>query len=364
MFLLEMILIQNNIYKPPGVNFIFFFILGLMCISIVVILNRLNYIPWQILFFVGLLWVYYLLFDITSFSGLLYLLSKTVVLLFLSYFAFSLIVNKDWYVFNTIRNLLMCLMFISIIRPEFDGGRATGLFTNANELGAVAAITLLFVLSTPSKLLVLFPSALLCILVILLTQSRAALVCAVIVFLLSNRISKKLKMFIIVMSIVILTTLTLSIATLDRFNSGIVDSRINEWQVAYYVISEHPFLGSGLASYDGVSRLHLDVYKNTKALGAHNGYLSLFIMIGIPASILLILVLFSPLIKLFNTKLDKQSTLYMLSSSGCVLMFIVGMAETIFTGVNSFSANLYLFLYILFLYHIKYQSRARALKLE
>ncbi|MFT4803455.1 MAG: O-antigen ligase [Psychroserpens sp.] len=351
-FLFEMLLIQNTLFKLPFGSIFLYISLGLMIICLFHNAKQIaNNTPLPINIFSLILLLYYLLFDLGSLSGFLYLISKITTLLFISFFAYLILDKKDEKPFYMIKNILLVFVALSALLPDFDGARATGIFGNANELGSVTLVAFLLVMNLNSKLLVFIVSVLLCTFVILTTQSRTAFVGMLLVFAFSHKLSKKTKVLTIVIFAIILSVFTFTLGSLERFKGGdLTNTRDSEWQAASYVITKKPWVGSGLSSYDGQSKLFPHVYDENKALGAHNGYLSLCIMMGIPLTVLLISFLIFPFSRLFKFNKLSKDHVFVLSTSGAILLFVLGITETIFSGINSLSSNLYFLFYVCFLH--------------
>lgn len=350
LFFIEMFLIQNSLINIPGMQFIFYICICLMILVILFNLNILKNLPIPIVLFMFLGWLYFFAVEFTSVPSLLYIISKSVVLIFLSIVAYLFIKNDDGRLLFAVYKFGLLLLFVSLILPDYYSGRATGVFKNANELGSFVVLFYLLIMNLKISKLLLITLSIVCIYLVLATQSRAALVGIMIVFVMSPHGSLKTKILSIVLVIVSFFIFGI---TLERFfDQGLTNTRSNEWSVATYIISEHFWLGSGLSAYGGMNVQYKWLYDKTGALGAHNGYLTLFMMFGVPLGSILIAFFLYPVIRyLQNIKLLflNKSNMNLISFTGSVLLFILGFAETMFSGVNNLQANLLWFFYILFL---------------
>lgn len=356
LFLLEQFLMQFSLVRFPMLPLLLYLCLSLMICSIFLNLKNFKYIPFPILFFVSLMSIYFLIFELSSLESFFYLLSKGVSLLFIALLSYQLIKNNDVKFLLFMRNVLLCVIFFSALLPDHYGGRATGVLGNANELGSTAVLTLIFVLNTHSKRWFYYLCLVLCVYVVLISGSRAAFIGMAIVFALLNKISLKVKVLYSLVFALSFGILTSSISTLQRFEGEVTNTRSSEWNVATYIISKKPYFGGGLQSYSGTDKDFAYLYDETKALGAHNGYLTLVMMFGIPLSSILIFVFIYPFRELFIRPkyfIYSGNSTVTIAFTGAVTLFVLAMAETFFTGVNSLQASLFLFLYTMFIYSSK-----------
>jgi len=352
-FLFEMILKENSLLPTPFINIIFYLTTFLMSICCLLCFKKANVLPFPIIFFISVIWVYFLVLDLYSIESFLFLMAKTIILIFFSFFIFLIFVNKDRHLLKTMASFLIFISFISLISMRYNDERLIGIFTNSNELGLFSVIALIFTttLVKEKKKVVLYSSILL--LIIIMTGSRTSMLSAGLVLIFNRKIPTSIKLIGVIVVIALFSLLNLSFSRLP--DASFLTSRGLEWGMALYAITEYPIFGSGLASYDGHSRKLLQIYSTFEIYSAHNGYLSLAIMLGIPLALSIILVLAYPFLSILFSPKKHSNDLILISFLGTLVFFFSGLTESVFTGINALTSNLLWFLYIFLNYSIRYR---------
>jgi O-antigen ligase len=337
---------------PPALNKNFYYaIMAIMSLQVIFNIKKLKSTP-IIVTFICLLSFIIFLFNLpyTADAGL-YLIARVSTLLYIIILLKTISYRSLIKVHKFIYYLVYIVLLISVLNPSVlseSDGRYAGIFNNVNDFGTIGVIGTIYAVSGVVRSRILNRSLLLlCAVTVLLSASRASFL-GFLVAILFFEIRVSYKIFLIIMGTLLVLFTNPDLLIIDRFQSpSLVSNREGEWSVAIELIKQKPWFGHGLSAYDGMVN-NSDLYEINRVLGAHNGYLTLFLTYGIPAGLVLIII---GMISVYKSRSDKIKAhayrhLDALNFEGIVTIAVLGFAESIFTGVNDLSSILFWFMMV------------------
>ena len=118
-----------------------------------------------------------------------------------------------------------------------------------------------------------------------------------------------------------------------------------------FFINQKLTLGYGLTAYIGVGNdeLHKTLFELAGITSAaHSGYLTYFLMFGLPIGMILVIIKLYPVLKSLFRMNDKYfDVIYKTTKIISITYLLLGITESAFTGVNDITAILYLSVWII-----------------
>ncbi|MDA9935629.1 O-antigen ligase family protein, partial [Candidatus Marinimicrobia bacterium] len=341
-YIFWLLLVKTNIFRSSDLTFP---MIG-MLLMVFIHFRDIFRLPKIILGLALIHLVYFLVFEISDFESLKYLLARLTFMIFFSIMLFRSGINDIMNIFKI--NGIICFVLLLaclFINKTLTPGRYSGVFSNPNELGAMSIYCFTAFSSqiffNQKKLIIV--ALLLSFTMVILSGSRISLASLVIVFIFFNKIKISKKIFYFsLLSIPFIGFLT---QTVERIIEGdIFGGRLLNWAVTYNSILQKWYFGHGLKSYDGMTED--SIYSSEGAefglASAHSGYLTYILMFGVPLGIVLIIIKLYPF--LYSMKKNERhnlNPLFNLSRITTGLWLIYGIVEIMFTGVNDLEIILY-----------------------
>ena len=339
--------IDYDIISNKIAPFIFYLIMGLYFLFLLINPKKAIEVFFQrsfisLLFINCINFLYYIFFDgLSDLDSLRYSASRFMqfsLILFAVYSNFSYFRSRFFY------HLFLILIIITFLGLFVSGDllsgqfRYTGILWNANMLSSLVGLCFSMLLLDKDRLLTgkrIYIRLLLMVflfIILLSTESRMGVGTIVLSFIFRYGLSFRniIYSILVFISLIFLQHRLINSDTLEREP---------QWQAAIISISEEPFLGYGLAHYNGYYERYFEGVHG----GAHNAYLSILMQYGlIFGSIILFIILrwsFS-LISYFY----RSSEFYIkICVFIIVLTLISSFFETYITGINEFQTILFWF---------------------
>jgi len=347
-----LVLVKSNIYHSSNLTIP---MIG-MLVFIIIYINDIIKLPKIILIFSFIHIGYFIVFEINDFESFKYLSARVTFLIF-----FSILIRRSSYqtiVNITKKNAMICLTLLTLsifINNPDIGSRYSGIFSNPNELGAMALYCAAIMNSSLFKNRITKNiSFLLSIIMVILSGSRVALAGLLIILISSsgkNLFKSTFKIFLIILPL--FSYVYISIIRI--FSGNIFEGRLLNWYVTYNSILQKVYIGHGLKSYEGITddSVYTEATAKWAMASAHSGYLTYFLMFGIPLGSLVILILIYPFIKSLVSKNNKSSGhLYYCMQIITGLWLLYSVVESSFTGVNDLEVIFYFSSWIILIHFV------------
>ena len=319
-------------------QYVFYFTMSIsilfMMINIINVSNVILHKAFNFLFILNLINLTHFLFLSSSYIGgvsshpFLYLIAK-----FLQYTLISLSIyyNIDYFrykFFDHIIYLIGLTVLVGLmINFNYSFDSYQGLFKNQNMLASLTGIAFSILLLKSDQQTILRIGLLsLLFIVSVISGSRSVFIYLAIAGLYKYGFSMKNFIYaFLIVGVLLLMQHRIFIDDLDR---------IDQWSESLDNINDELLTGYGLSVYEG----YLD--DNQSYGGAHNAYLSIFMLYGVILGSFMILTIFIKSFSLFNFFKDRPSyvRIYL-----CIIMItlVASVSETLITGVNEFLTILF-----------------------
>ena len=319
---------------------------------------------------IGIYILYWILFDHSLF-GIQYIVLKIAI--------FGLMAATIYFNYDEVKNkypiymlyIGTAVLLMGVLTNHSFGSRYTGPFANSNSLGFLSvlmfSITLFYIKSGIKKNMLLLFFGLLA----LASGSRAAFGGLLLAYLLKDRISLK-KIFTLVAGAILLFGLN-KVASSYGFTTGIdrlistnkknelLAGREEEYTLGLLSIKEEPIMGHGLDHYahlsDRIVKLSGVLRRDASfAANPHNSFIALFIQLGIPFGIVLLIMLLYYVGK--STLYQPRNEVYLIM---LLYPFLSGFFESHLFGVNGYEGTSFWFALIFYQMYMKKEKEEKIL---
>ena len=237
--------------------------------------------------------------------------------------------------------LLIVIIFLGLfVSGDLFSGqfRYTGIIWNANMLSSLVGLSFSMLLLDENRLLIgnrMHIKLLLMVflfIILLSTESRMGVGTIVLSFIFRYGLSFRniVYSFVVFISLIFLQHRLINSETLEREP---------QWQAAIISITEEPFLGYGLANYNGY---HEGYFEGVHG-GAHNAYLSIFMQYGLILGSIILFIIFRWSFSLIYYFYRSSEFCIKICVFIIVLTIISSFFETYITGINEFQTILFWF---------------------
>lgn len=250
------------------------------------------------------------------------------------------------------KKFMLLSLFISILfYPNIfgDGTGYKGIFGTRNELGLIASLTFAIVLLekkfTKLNILILI----FCLLLVLLSTSRASIIGIIISFIFAGFSWKKVFGVSLLASIILYLSTFWGIKSgLDRLNSEDITSG-RYWEVQYGIetIMKEPLTGWGLDKYAFIDKDVVSIYHLAQSfvLNPHNSYIGGFTQYGLIFGTLIFILIFYYVIKVLFSKYVDNFIKMIISFT-----LINGIVETYLFSISGLPGFLFWFYLVIGVY--------------
>ncbi len=359
-FALLIFLLVGSIYQLPYNSVLRWLIIIILLVLIMIENNKNLRLPSKtIILFIPYMTTFFLVSD----RGILYSIERSISFL-LTYFTLLLLFQdlEQNELKEYLENIGMILNIVTVLNfAQFVLTRQyisfSGIYANQNYLVTILIISLIFeiyfIQSKKSKVNIVF--AIINIILLVLSGSRAGIVCLIVVyfsiplfFYRNNSVKSMLKIFIEFFVLIILGILIIrkyDIQALDRifaekdtlyYSTGL--SRGNYWTMSIPIFKTHPLFGWGInISYLNIN--NLTDCGNIYDWGFHNSYLIILCETGIVGTFCFLYYIFNSIIQ------ARKSWLYSIETRlliiGIIVVMINAFAESFLFAMGNVSAFLF-----------------------
>ena len=291
--------------------------------------------------------LYFFLFhSISDYDAIKYLMARGVQFSIIStsiYFNYEYYKNK--FFDHLVYVVFGIVVFGLVINPSLFSGRYSGIIWNPNMFSSLVVIAFSIHFLKYEKRSNLDYFILFTLLISALASgSRGSLVAIILVFLLKYGFTLRNIMYGLLALGVSLVILSINLDTsLNRFaENSIFSNRILQFEYAYLSIQNNLIIGYGLDKYAYIDKSLVPIYLKGEVIGAHNGYLAIFVQYGIIFGSVILFLIFRKSFYVYSYFKNKNSfeSVYLFI---ILYVLIASIYESLITGINEFTTILFWF---------------------